>query len=157
MDHQSIRAGSQEVGTMALLRKILAPTDFSDLSAKGVRYACQLAKEVGAALIVVNVVLLDESGAINKREVEEHKHQLDEFFKTKLADVGSGLKVRKIVETGEPSAAIAERAESEHTDLIVMCTHGRSGLSRFLIGSVTDKLVRRSPCPVLVVPSERAS
>ena len=54
---------------MALLRKILAPTDFSDLSAKGVRYACQLAKEVGAELIIINVVLLDESGAIDKREI----------------------------------------------------------------------------------------
>ena len=142
---------------MALVKKILAPTDFSDLSVKGVRYACQLAKEVGAALIVVNVVLLDESGAIDKREIEEHKHQLDELFKTKLADLGSGLKIRKIVETGEPSAAIADRAESEHVDLIVTCTHGRGGISRFLIGSVTDKLVRRSPCPVLVVPSERPS
>lgn len=141
---------------MALLKKILAPTDFSDLSAKGVRYACQLAKEIGAALIVVNVVLLDESGAIDKREIEEHKHQLDELFKTKLADVGSDLKIRKIIETGEPSAAIADRAESEHVDLIVVSTHGRGGISRFLIGSITDKLVRRSPCPVLVVPSERA-
>jgi universal stress protein A len=142
---------------MALLKKILAPTDFSDLSTKGVRYACQLAKEVGAALLLVNVVLLDESGATDKREIEEHKHHLDEFFKTKLADAGSGVKMRRLVETGEPSAAIADLAESEHVDLIVMSTHGRSGISRFLIGSVTDKLVRRSPCPVLVVPLERES
>jgi universal stress protein A len=143
---------------MALLRKILAPTDFSDLSAKGVRYACQLAKEVGAELIIINVVLLDESGAIDKREIQEHKQHLDDFFTMKLADVGSDLKIRKIVETGEPSAAIANRAENdEEIDLIVISTHGRSGLSRFLIGSVTDKLVRRSPCPVLVVPLEQES
>src|SRR5678815_3109471 len=129
---------------MALLRKILAPTDFSDLSARGVRYACQLAKEVGAELIIINVVLLDESGAIDKREIQEHKQHLDDFFTMKLADVGSDLKIRKIVETGEPSAAIADRAENdEEIDLIVISTHGRSGLSRFLIGSVTDKLVRR--------------
>jgi nucleotide-binding universal stress UspA family protein len=142
---------------MALIKKILAPTDFSDLSAKGVKYACQLAKEVGAALMVVNVVLLDESGTIDKREIEEHKNQLDEFLGKTLAKVSSGLKIRKLVETGEPSAAIADRAESEHVDLIVTCTHGRGGISRFLIGSVTDKLVRRSPCPVLVVPVERPS
>jgi nucleotide-binding universal stress UspA family protein len=142
---------------MALIKKILAPTDFSDLSAKGVKYACQLAKEVGAALMVVNVVLLDESGTIDKREIEEHKNQLDEFLGKTLAKVSAGLKIRKLVETGEPSAAIADRAESEHVDLIVTCTHGRGGISRFLIGSVTDKLVRRSPCPVLVVPVERPS
>lgn len=142
---------------MALIKKILAPTDFSDLSAKGVKYACQLAKEVGAALMVVNVVLLDESGTIDKREIEEHKNQLDEFLGKTLAKVSSGLKIRKLVETGEPSAAIADRAESERVDLIVTCTHGRGGISRFLIGSVTDKLVRRSPCPVLVVPVERPS
>jgi nucleotide-binding universal stress UspA family protein len=142
---------------MALIKKILAPTDFSDLSAKGVKYACQLAKEVGAALMVVNVVLLDESGTIDKREIEEHKNQLDEFLGKTLAKVSAGLKIRKLVETGEPSAAIADRAESERVDLIVTCTHGRGGISRFLIGSVTDKLVRRSPCPVLVVPVERPS
>jgi nucleotide-binding universal stress UspA family protein len=141
---------------MALLGKILAPTDFSDLSVKGVRYACQLAKEVGAELIVINVVFVDESG-VDKREIEEHKRHLDDFFTMKLADVGSDLTIRKIVEIGEPSAAIADRAENEGIDLIVISTHGRSGPARFLIGSVTDKLVRRSPCPVLVVPLERES
>jgi len=142
---------------MALLKKILAPTDFSDLSAKGVKYAGQLAKEAGAALLVVNVVLLDESGTIDKREIEEHKKQLDDFLGTTLGRMSSGLKIRKIVETGEPSAAIVDRAASEHVDLIVTSTHGRGGISRFLIGSVTDKLVRRSTCPVLVVPVERES
>jgi nucleotide-binding universal stress UspA family protein len=141
---------------MALLGKILAPTDFSDLSVKGVRYACQLAKEVGAELVVINVVLVDESG-VNKSELEEHKRYLDDFLSMKFADVVSELRIHKIVETGEPSAAIADRAESEEIDLIVISTHGRSGPARFLIGSVTDKLVRRSPCPVLVVPLERGS
>ena len=139
---------------MALLKRILAPTDFSDLSVKGVRYACQLAKDVGAELIVVNVVLVDESGVVDKQEIKEHKQQPDDLFETKLADAGSGLTIGKIVETGEPSAAIADRAESEQVDLIVISTHGRGGISRFLIGSVTDKLVRRSPSPVLVVPLE---
>jgi nucleotide-binding universal stress UspA family protein len=142
---------------MALLKKILAPTDFSALSAKGVKYASQLAKDVGAALLVVNVVLLDESGTIDKREIEEHKKQLDDFLRTTLGRVSSGLKIRKIIETGEPSAAIVDRAASEHVDLIVTSTHGRGGISRFLIGSVTDKLVRRSACPVLVVPVEGRS
>ena len=142
---------------MALLKKILALTDFSDLSAKGVKYAGRLAKETGATLLVVNVVLLDESGAIDKQEIEEHKKQLDDFLGTTLGRMSAGLKIRKIVEIGEPSAAIVDRAASEHVDLIVTSTHGRGGISRFLIGSVTDKLVRRSTCPVLVVPVEQQS
>jgi nucleotide-binding universal stress UspA family protein len=135
-----------------MFKSILAPTDFSELSAKGVRYACQLAKEVSAELVVFNVVLLDETNTINKREMEQHKHRLDEFIEKTLSDVGAGLKIRKLVDAGQPYGAIIDVAENEHIDLIVMSTHGRSGLSRMLIGSVTDKILRGSPCPVLVVP-----
>ena len=58
---------------MATLKKILAPTDFSDISGNGVRYACQLAKDVGAELIIFNVVVLDESNAVDRREMERTK------------------------------------------------------------------------------------
>jgi universal stress protein A len=138
---------------MATVKKILAPTDFSALSAKGVRYACQLAKEVGAQLILINVVLLDESSIINKHEMEEHKQQLDEFATKIVAEVGGDLKVRKVVDAGQPYGVIVSCAEKQRVDLIVMSSHGRSGLSRMLIGSVTDKVLRASPFPVLVVPS----
>ena len=139
---------------MDLLRKILAPTDFSDLSVRGVHYACQLAKDVGAELTIVNVVIVDESG-INKREMAEHQQRLEEFVAKKVADVGTNLKIRRVVEAGQPYVAIVDRAENERVDLIVMSSHGRSGLSRMLIGSVTDKVLRVAPCPVLVVPSEK--
>ena len=127
---------------MAMLKTILAPTDFSDLSANGVRYACQLARDMGAALIIFNVVALDESNAINKREIEQHKKRLEEFVAEKVADAGVGLKVRQMVDAGQPFGAIVDRAEKEGVDLIVMSSHGRSGLSRMLIGSVTDKILR---------------
>ena len=139
---------------MAMLKTILAPTDFSDLSANGVRYACQLARDMGAALIVFNVVALDESNAVNKREIEQHKKRLEEFVAEKVADAGVGLKVRQMVDAGQPFGAIVDRAEKEGVDLIVMSSHGRSGLSRMLIGSVTDKILRGGPCPVLVVPAK---
>jgi nucleotide-binding universal stress UspA family protein len=138
---------------MSILKKILAPTDFSDLSAKGVRYACQLARDVGAELVIFNVVTLDETNAINKQEVEQHKQRLDKFVTQQLKDVGTDVKMRKIVDAGQPYGAIVDCAENERIDLIVMSTHGRGGLSRMLIGSVTDKILRGSPCPVLVVPS----
>lgn len=137
---------------MAMLNKILAPTDFSDLSAAGVRYACQLAKDAGAEVIVVNIVVLDESNAVDKGDIERHKTRLDEFVRDKVADAGTGLKLRKTVEAGKPFGAIVDCAEKEGIDLIVMSSHGRSGLSRMLIGSVTDKILRGAPYPVLVVP-----
>jgi len=139
---------------MAMLKSILAPTDFSDLSANGVRYACQLARDMGAALIIFNVVVLDESNAVNKREIEQHKKRLEEFVAEKVADAGVGLKVRQMVDAGQPFGAIVACAEKEGVDLIVMSSHGRSGLSRMLIGSVTDKILRGASCPVLVVPAK---
>jgi universal stress protein A len=139
---------------MAMLKSILAPTDFSDLSANGVRYACQLARDMGAALIIFNVVVLDESNAVNKREIEQHKKRLEEFVAEKVADAGVGLKVRQMVDAGQPFGAIVDCAEKEGVDLIVMSSHGRSGLSRMLIGSVTDKILRGASCPVLVVPAK---
>lgn len=140
---------------MGMLKTILAPTDFSDLSAHGVRYACQLAREMGAEVIFFNVVVLDESNAIDKREVEQHKKRLGEFVAGKVADACVGLKMRQVVDAGQPFGAIVDCAEKDGADLIVMSSHGRSGLSRMLIGSVTDELLRGAPCPVLVVPAER--
>jgi universal stress protein A len=138
---------------MAIVKKILASTDFSDLSAKGVRYACRLAKDLGAQLIVINIVLLDESSIVDKHEMEQHKKRLDEFVTKIAADVVGDLKIRKVIDAGQPYSTIVSRAEKERVDLIVISSHGRSGLSRMLIGSVTDKVLRASHVPVLVVPS----
>jgi nucleotide-binding universal stress UspA family protein len=141
---------------MDMLKKILAPTDFSHLSVRGVRYACQLAKDVGAEVTIFNVVTVDESG-INKREMGEHKQQLDEFVAKNVADFGANLRIRKLIDAGQAYVAIVDCAENERIDLIVMSSHGRSGLSRMLIGSVTDKVLRGASCPVLVVPLEKES
>ena len=137
---------------MAMLKKILAPTDFSELSAEGVRYAYHLAKDVGAQVIVLNVIVLDESNTTSKREIERHKQRLEEFV-AKTVSHRADLKVRAVVVAGQPYSAIVDCAENEHVDLVVMSSHGRSGLSRMLIGSVTDRLLRAAKCPVLVVPS----
>jgi nucleotide-binding universal stress UspA family protein len=139
---------------MTMLKTILAPTDFSDLSADGVRYACQLAKDTGAEIIIFNVDVLDESNRVDKREMEQHKKRLGDFVAEKVADAGAGLKMRQLVDAGQPFGAIVDCAEKEGVDLIVMSSHGRSGLSRMLIGSVTDKILRGGACPVLVVPSK---
>ena len=136
------------------VRTIIAPTDFSELSVRGVRYACELAKDVGAEVTILNVVTVDESG-INKREMGEHKQRLDEFVAKNVADVSANLRISKLVDAGQAYFAIIDCAENERIDLIVMSSHGRSGLSRMLIGSVTDKVLRAASCPVLVVPLEK--
>ena len=138
---------------MAMLKKILAPTDFSELSGEGVRYACHLAKEVGAQVIVMNVIILDETNTTAKGEIDAHKTRLAEFVAKTVPHRGADLKVREVVVAGHPYNAIVDCAANEHVDLVVMSSHGRSGLSRMLIGSVTDRLVRAAKCPVLVVPS----
>jgi nucleotide-binding universal stress UspA family protein len=135
---------------MAMIKRILAPTDFSELSAKGVRYASQLTKELGSELVIMNIVPLDESNFASKREIDQHKLELDEFLLAR--DLNPNLNIRKLVEPGVPSGAIISFAERENCDLIVMSSHGRSGLSRVLVGSVTEQILRKSPCPVLVVP-----
>ena len=140
---------------MGMLKTILAPTDFSDLSANGVRYACQMSRDTGAELVILNVVVLDESNAVDKREIEQHKRRLGDFVAEHVADACVGLKMRQVVDAGQPFGAIVDCAEKEAVDLIVISSHGRSGLSRMLIGSVTDKLLRVAPCPVLVVPLEK--
>lgn len=137
---------------MAMFKTILAPTDFSDLSANGVRYACRLAKDTGAEIIIFNVDVLDEGNRVDKREMEQHKKRLAEFVAEKVGDAGVGLKMRHVVDAGQPFGAIIDCAEKEDADLIVISSHGRSGLSRMLIGSVTDKILRGASCPVLVVP-----
>lgn len=140
---------------MATLKKILAPTDFSDLSANGVRYACQLAKENGAELIVFNVAILDETNRIDKHDMERHRARLDQFVGDKLADLSANVKIRKVVDAGDAYGAILDCADNEQVDLIVMSSHGRTGLARMLIGSVTDKVLRGASCPVLVVPATK--
>jgi|KBSMisStandDraft_5_1062788.scaffolds.fasta_scaffold733523_2 nucleotide-binding universal stress UspA family protein len=140
---------------MGIFKRILAPTDLSDLSATGVRYATQLARDVGAELIIFNVMTLDETNTVDKHDLERHRTNLDRFVSDKVADIGGNIQIRKIVDAGDAYGAILDCADNEHVDLIIMSSHGRSGLSRMLIGSVTDKLLRAASCPVLVVPAQK--
>jgi nucleotide-binding universal stress UspA family protein len=155
---------------MADIKKILAPTDLSDVSARGLKYACSLAKDVGAEVIIINAIKLDElisafrqlqdsqfarwdqANVLQDRLVDRHRQLLDEFVKQQVPEVGSDLNVRKVVEVGEPYATLVDWAKKEQVDVIVMSTHGRSGMPRMMLGSVTEKVLRSSPCPVLAIP-----
>ncbi len=144
---------------MAKLRKILAPTDFSELSKLGVRHALEMARDTGAEVIVYFAIDLGGDWMEKPPQIvpyhdmlEDTRKQLDKFVAENFADLIDLVEVRKVVEFGAPAKNIVEEADSEGVDMIVMSTHGRTGLSHIILGSITEKVVARAHCPVLVVP-----
>jgi nucleotide-binding universal stress UspA family protein len=134
-------------------KTILFPTDFSPSSEVSLRYATSLARDAGARLLIVHV------------EEPEVSYGGGEFYVGALPNEGPDL--AKMLEqvkptdpavsyehrllSGEPSHEIVNLAEQENADLIVLGTHGRTGLSRLLMGSVAEAVVRRAPCPVFTL------
>ena len=155
---------------MEKIKKILAPTDLSELSQVGVRYALNLAKAFGAEVTLYHVVSSEELLWYGEKIKEKMataatfgpsdsilgKYQiaLTRFLKEHFSDLIPSVKVHEKVELGKPDENIVEKAKKEGTDLIVISTHGRTGLSHILLGSVTEKVVRHAPCPVLSIRPE---
>jgi len=146
---------------MLKIERILCPVDFSELSAKAYEYACLLATEHGAKLSLLHVI---EPLAITYPYFT-YPEALDQIY----TDMGTnarhhmaklvkdhpltGAEPEQIVENGPVTYSILALAERQHADLIVMGTHGRSGLEHVAMGSVAEKVIRKAPCPVLVVPT----
>jgi universal stress protein A len=126
--------------------EILLPTDFSAASAMAARTAADFARHFGARLHVLHVV---PSGF----GLEAPRAALEET----VAALGAGLTVTRLVESGLAASAIVAYARAHRIDLIVMGTHGRTGFSHALLGSVTEAVVRRAPCRVLTVPAVLAT
>ncbi len=143
------------------LKNILYPTDFSDLSLKACKYAVSFTEAHQAQLHCIHVVdeayqywvsLGPESipmGPPAEDLTGLAEKQLTEFKSSHLG----GLKKEPITEAlfGRPFVRICDYARDQHIDLIVIATHGRSGISHALMGSTAEKVVRKAPCPVLTV------
>ena len=142
---------------MTPLKKILTPTDLSELSRTAVRYALEMGLERNAEVIVYHVVSEDGGwfgdDRLNPASVllPRRKELLRKFIDENFADMMGNVKVTEAVETGIPYNRIVMRAEEEHADLIVMSTHGRTGIEQVMLGSVTAKVVARAGCPVLSI------
>ena len=140
---------------MNKIEKILAPTDLSELSALGVRYALELSRGWGAEVTVYHIAdgaELASCKAFSLQDlVEKHKKSLSQFLTDHFAELLPLVEVREKVEVGEPAASILAEAEKAGSDLIVMSTHGRTGLAHLLMGSVTEEVVRNAVCPVFQV------
>lgn len=145
---------------MIQLDKILFPTDFSDSSNNALLYAVSLAEEYKAKLFLLHVIedisnaayfdmltappLDDMYGEMEKQAWE----QLNASIPEKKREV---IKWEPLVHRGMPALEIVHTAEELEVGLIVLGTHGRSGLKHMIFGSVAEKVVRMAPCPVLTV------
>jgi nucleotide-binding universal stress UspA family protein len=140
------------------IRHILCPVDFSDCSELALTYACSLARRLGARVSVLHVyhlmahvfpddvlALPAEVDAGLRREAEKHLSAMIERC------AGEGLDPEPVLVEGVPQAEIAREADARGVDLVVVGSHGRSGLEHLLIGSVAERVVRTSPVPVLTV------
>jgi universal stress protein A len=141
------------------IRHILAPTDFSDYSKKALSDALELAQTFGAKLSLLHVIEPPPypiEGFVPPTMGADLLGDLERQASTELAQLlpdaqEATIEVTRAVAIGAPSQKIVETAEAEHVDLIVMATHGRTGLSHLLIGSVAERVVRTAPCPVLTI------
>lgn len=144
------------------VKKILFPTDFSDAANYALSYAVEMTKLLDAKLEIVHIVF-DDSNIVafyipqmgmpmNEfiDNVEDNSKELFEKYLKENKELEGITYTHKILK-GTPSAEIVKYAEEEGFDLIVLGTHGRTGLEHVLFGSNAELVVRKAPCPVLTV------
>lgn len=144
---------------MVNLKKILFPTDFSEYSAVAQDYCISIAKKFDAQIYILHVIeiflpdpdYLSIYGDIDKlyKEFEaEAKKYMTQLVNDKQF---ASLKLQSHITIGKPFLEIIKYAKETNIDLIVMGSHGKSGLNHILFGSTADKVVTKAPCPVLTV------
>ena len=144
---------------MKKFEKILAPTDLSEISRIGLSYALDLARGWGAELTVYHVT--DAAELANYRSsslqdlIEKREKALAQYLNENFAELLPLVEVRTKVDIGQAPDNIVAEAERQGSDLIVMSTHGRTGLAHILMGSVTEYVVRNARCPVFSVHPPR--
>jgi len=142
-----------------MFKKILYPTDFSNVSKKALGYLTQL-KDAGTEEIIVLHVIdkrgidaISRYGAGNAETVirEITKEAKEEGKKIEKKLIQSGLKVKMIIERGVPLKEILKIEEKEKISVIIIGSHGKTNLKEMLLGSVSEKVIRQSKSPVLVI------
>ena len=145
-----------------LPRRILVPTDFSPYSEAALDYAVELAKSVGASILLLHVFrppALDLPEDMIVGIADATGRILESAERTLASSVevyrSSNVPIETLIEHGVPWRTIVDAAAKLDAPMIVMGTHGRSGVMHALMGSVAEKVVRTATCPVLAIPRAR--
>jgi nucleotide-binding universal stress UspA family protein len=143
-------------------KTILAPTDFSPASEVGLEYAIDLARQFHARLVLMSAVevpalMIGPHSYETSMYLDTLRDELQQTAEKRLAEWAGiarkrTLEAQTVLSVGAPHQLILQAAKKFKVDLIVMSTHGRTGVSHLLLGSVAEKVVRTAPCPVLTVP-----
>jgi nucleotide-binding universal stress UspA family protein len=138
---------------------IIVPTDFSGLSCEAFSWATLLAQQFNAKILIVHVIserdavdMTSQPGNPWENVLErEDKAMIENFQSCLISDFRQEVETDTLVEVGPADEKLIEAAKKNNADLIVMATHGRTGLSHALMGSVAEKVLRQAPCPVFTV------
>jgi len=142
-----------------IVKNVLFPTDFSEGALHALPYAVDMARTGNAKLYLLHVVydVATASGlyvphiSFDQMYIDLEKSAQKELEKFALEEVQDFKNVEYAVLRGIPYEAILKFVEAKNIDLIVIATHGRKGLDRFLFGSTSEKVIRYAPCPVLTI------
>ena len=151
---------------MIAIKRIIVPSDFSEPAREGFRKACLIAEHFGAELLVVHVNLplptIPAGHGAVPFNLEDYRQEMVKAAKVNLEqfvakEAPADMAVTPIVREGDVAEEIVRAAAEHHADLIAMATHGYSGWKKFILGSVTEKVVRIAAVPVLTItsPEER--
>jgi nucleotide-binding universal stress UspA family protein len=144
-----------------MYKRILLPLDGSPLAEKALPHAIAIAECFQAELVLIRVLIpLPRSPTTNEAALQRAEKATAGFVRENMERIAvsvqeRGITVQLIVTGGRPHSEIIQYAESNHIDLIVMCTRGESGFSRWLIGSVSDRVMRGANVPVLMVRAQK--
>lgn len=136
---------------------ILVPLDTSEAAAEAIEPAMELASALGYSLLLLavgDVVVKNAMKPIMETERVTADKALESYLGQRLEDLeGRGVDIETmVVDATDPAAAIADTAESKGAEIIVMCSHGRTGAARWLLGSTADRVIRSSRVPVHLIP-----
>lgn len=146
---------------MVEFKRILCPTDLSEASVRPLTYAAALARWYKAQLTALHVVPTFDPMPVRSPSLEgpvqmaypmPREEVLAELRLVVEAAGAGSVEPTLAAEAGEPSRTIVDQAVAIAADLVVMGTHGRSGFERLMLGSIAEKVLRKAPCPVLMVP-----
>ena len=135
-----------------MYEKILVPLDGSKLAEKSLPYAEKLARKISSQIILISVLLFGSESD------EDKYHHLHQFYIQEMAKTmkEKAIKVKSVIVTGDPAEQIVDYADKKKVDLIIMGTRGRSALKRWILGSVADKVVSATLCPVALITTDDA-